>query len=129
MNYSPKLKKAMAEIREILDKHDIAGFVALHTPGYGEHMLKIDPSYSAAKYVTIPEEENQIGISVRIKTDEVGKEKARDLATYTTNMFHVLTEITGPTAMKLIEMSEYMDDHYNSDHDGPGHEGNNTQNN
>lgn len=30
MQYSPKLKVAMEEIKEILKKNDIAGFVVIH---------------------------------------------------------------------------------------------------
>lgn len=46
MQYSPKLKKAMAEIKAIADKYDIAAIVCLHTPGHGEYLLKVDPLYS-----------------------------------------------------------------------------------
>ena len=50
MQYSPKLKKAMAEIRTILDENDIGGSVILHTShkgrGNGEFHTKFDPSYS-----------------------------------------------------------------------------------
>jgi hypothetical protein len=31
MQYSPKLKKAMEEIKAVLNKHDIAASVILHT--------------------------------------------------------------------------------------------------
>lgn len=32
MQYSPKLKVAMDEVKDVLKKYDIAGFVVLHTP-------------------------------------------------------------------------------------------------
>ena len=44
MQYSPKLKRVLAEIKAILDKEDIAGSIVLHTPGFGEFLLKIDTS-------------------------------------------------------------------------------------
>lgn len=48
MQYSPKLKKAMEEIKRILKDHDIAASVVLHTPGHSEYYLRINPSYSCA---------------------------------------------------------------------------------
>lgn len=62
MNYSPKLKKAMAEIKEIMDKHDINGSIILHSPGFGEHFMKVDASYSCAKI-----ENTAHGPAIRIK--------------------------------------------------------------
>lgn len=41
-----KLKQARAEIEAVLKKHDIAGFVSLHAPGWGETFWNIWPSYS-----------------------------------------------------------------------------------
>jgi len=127
MNYSPRLKEAMRQIKQILDDNDIAGVVALHTPGFGEHLVKIDPTYSAAKIEHQPDG-NQ-AIRVKIKTEDVGKEKAKALATDTTNMFHVLTNMMGPQVMTLIEMDEFMEKNYKPDHFGPGPSSHTTQNN
>lgn len=43
---SPKLLRAMAAIKEILEEENIAGVIVLHTPGYVQTGIKIDPSYS-----------------------------------------------------------------------------------
>jgi len=62
MQYSPKLKIAMDEIKTILKKHDIAGLIILHTvqgqpivkngattvDGFAEFLYHINTSYSAA---------------------------------------------------------------------------------
>lgn len=48
---SPKLKQAMEQIKQILQAHDIAAVVVLHTPEHSEFLMKIDPSYSVAKLV------------------------------------------------------------------------------
>lgn len=48
MQYSPKLKKAAAEIKKILEEYDINGSVFLHTPGFSEYLHKINASYSCA---------------------------------------------------------------------------------
>lgn len=50
MNYNPKLKMAMEEIKTILAKYEIGAVVALHLPGFTEYLLKIDPPYSVAKW-------------------------------------------------------------------------------
>lgn len=93
MQFSPKLKTAMEEIKAILQKHDIAGYVVIHTPGFSEYLNHLDTSYSCAKA-------ESGGISVRINTNEVGKLKAKQLAEDTYNMIthfndnlmnHVLT--------------------------------------
>lgn len=47
MQYSPKLKNAMDEIKPILDKYDIGAMICLHTPGFTEYLNKVNTTYSA----------------------------------------------------------------------------------
>lgn len=54
-NYSPLLKEAMAEIKAVLSKHDIAGYVVLQTPGFSEFVLGISPTWSALRLERNPE--------------------------------------------------------------------------
>lgn len=69
MQYSPKLKKALQEIDDVMKKHDIGGVVVLHTPGFSEFKSYIDPSYSCAYFdYSIP---NAIGIRFRAKASEL----------------------------------------------------------
>src|SRR4051794_32984450 len=49
MQYSPKLKAAAEEIKQVLKKYDIAATCVLHTPGAIEYLFRVDPSYSCAK--------------------------------------------------------------------------------
>lgn len=42
----PRLKIARAEIEAVLQRHDLAGVVVLHTPGMTEFFYQIQPSYS-----------------------------------------------------------------------------------
>ena len=49
MQYSPKLKVAIEEIKQILKNNDIAGFVVIHTPGFSEFLNHVETSYSCAK--------------------------------------------------------------------------------
>lgn len=51
MQYSPKLKKAMEEIKKIVKKYDIGAMVILHTPGFSEFLNHVDPSYSVVQVV------------------------------------------------------------------------------
>lgn len=69
----------MAEIKAVLNKYDIAGFVVIHTPGHSEYLNHCVTSYSCA--TVTPE-----GVRLRLKEAEVGKEKARKLAADTCNM-------------------------------------------
>lgn len=36
----------MAEIRAVLLKHDIGGYILLHEPGFSEYLMQIAPSWS-----------------------------------------------------------------------------------
>lgn len=123
MQYSPKLKKAMQEIKEILEKNDIAGFVVLHTPGFSEYMNHLSTSYSCAEI--FPE-----GVRVRLKQAEVGKEKAKLLAEGTFNMIDHLTDVI------LRHADMYMNCHKNLESawegrslDGGSHTSHDQQNN
>ena len=52
--YSPKLKRAMKEIREIMTREDIGGLVVLNDgEGHGEYGLFLeDPSWSNIKFLS-----------------------------------------------------------------------------
>ncbi len=101
MQYSPKLKVAMAEIKAILDKHDIAGIVHLHTPGHGEYLVKINPSYSCAWV--------QDGVGYRLRTDPTdSKEIKHQLVTDTANMIGILTEMMANTSVSFIDFYELL---------------------
>ena len=79
MQYSPKLKKAMEDIKTILKENDITGVVVLHTPGFSEYLNHCTASYSCA---TVTHD----GIRLRLKQSELGREKAHQIANDTYNM-------------------------------------------
>lgn len=129
MQFSPKLKKAMAEIKEILDKHDIAGAVFLHTPGHGEHMLKVDPSYSCAFWNFTPGEEG-IRVRTRLQEDYGGDTAKRNQAqTDTVNMFSIFADMMGPHAIGMIDMLEMLGKHFDIDEEKGGATSQTTQDN
>jgi len=121
MQYSPKLKKAMEEIKAIVKKHDIAAVVVLHnaeatsvspdgwanTEGFCEYLLGISPSYSAA--AIIPDGR----FAVKGKAEHYGgdKRKRNKAVGDTANMLQVLAEQTGRLAVQLMEMEEILSAH------------------
>lgn len=124
MQYSPKLKMAMEEIKAVLKKHDIAGMAVIHTPGWSEWFINIQPTYSCAKL-------EGDHFHVRIKASHYNDDKKlRDqFVTDTTNMMHHLSKISGTLAMQLLEASQSLDKAVNADHFGGGSSSHTQQNN
>lgn len=124
MQYSPKLKKAMEQIKSILKEHDIAAFVLLHDErGFSEYLNAVSPSYSCA-FVSEPE-----GIRVRLKQAEVGKEKAKQLAEGTYNMIAHFADMIGKHAIMYIDAVKMLDEHWDADKFPGNDTGHTTQNN
>jgi len=128
MRYHPKLKKAMRQIQHIMDEHDIAGSIVLHTPGFGEHYMRINPSYSAAKFEPIPGQEGQ-QIRMHIKEKQIGKKRAKELAEGTTNMFTIMNELLLHHTVITQHMADDLNKRYNPDSSGSGHSSIESQNN
>lgn len=123
MQYSPKLKIAAKEIEEILAKHDIAGMIVLHTPGYGEFILNINTSYSCAWI-------QGDALRMRAKKAEFAtlaewKQKVSD----TSNMLNLLSDIGGRITMNLISASEMIDKAVGAEHQDGDETSHITQNN
>lgn len=110
MLFSPKLKKAMAEVREVLERHDLTGVVVLHSEDWGEYfsefLLKLNSTKSCA---TVEHGE----IRVRAKA---GDEKLL----YTANMLNLLAEVTGKTSLSLLKLSEMVDSITGASHSESG---------
>jgi hypothetical protein len=122
MQYSPKLKKAMEEIKEILKKNDIAGFVVLHTPGFSEYLNHVLTSYSCA--TVLPE-----GVRLRLKGSEVCREKAKELAEGTYNMITHLAKHIATNAEMYINCEEQLMEKWGGNSDSGTHSSHNQQNN
>ena len=114
MQYSPKLKKAMEEIKSILKKNDIAGIVVLHAlegeatvkkdsvhvHGFTEYLFNINTSYSAASI------ENE-RFKVKGKAIHYSSKKERDIKVAgAVNMLEHLSEWTGKLAMNVMDLSQ-----------------------
>jgi hypothetical protein len=101
MQYSPKLKKAMEQIKKLLTENDITGLVILHTPGFSEYLNHCTASYSCAK-------PDASGIRLELKAAEVGKERARELANGTFNMVHHFATQSAIHAQFYMDMEEML---------------------
>lgn len=104
MQYSPKLKKVMEQIKDILKENDIAAFVVLHDEkGFSEYLNAISPSYSCA-YIA------QGSMAFRLKGSEVGKERAKRIAGGTYNMVTHFADMLSKHAVMFIEAKELLKD-------------------
>lgn len=125
MEYSPKLKKAMQEIKAVIEKYDIAALVVLHTPGNSEYLLELSPTYSCAKF-----EGNNLRIRAKLVDDFKGDKKAhKQKLTDTSNMLSSLSETGGRTILSLMDVSDKLDKIIDAEHFGGGHTSHITQNN
>lgn len=125
MQYSPKLKMAMEEIKAIIKKHDVGAIVVLHSPGHCEYLNALEPSYSCVKI------ENGGKVILKTKSTHYnGDKKKRDeIATATSNMLSALGTVGGRLSMNVLELSKVLDEHINAEHTDGGHTSHDQQNN
>lgn len=84
----------MEEIQALLIEHDVAGVVILHTPGGGNSLVEISPSYSCAKF-----EGNGVEVVIKAEradfpSDEAMDKKLADTLSIFSAMNHFLPTIT-----------------------------------
>lgn len=124
MQYNPKLKKAAEEIKQILQKYDIAANVILHSPGHSEYLLHITPTYSCAWL-----ENGMIRFRAK-KKDYNGNAMIRDKKIADTlNMLRLLSDTAGRNALALIKVADQFDQIIGADHEDGEHTSHTTQNN
>jgi len=124
MQYSPKLKKAAEEIKQILHKYDIAANVILHAPGHSEYLLHITPTYSCAWI-----ENDMVRFRAR-KADYNGNTMIRDKKIADTlNMLRLLSDTAGQNALALLNVADQYDKIIGADHEDGEHTSHITQNN
>jgi hypothetical protein len=126
MQYSPKLKIAMEEIKAILDKHDIAAVVVLHEPSFIECLTRINPSYSCASFT-----EKEEGIRVRAKLEDFGgdQEIRNQKLADTANMLHNLSMVGMKICYDVGQVSVQVDKLLGAEHYGGDHTSHRQQNN
>lgn len=106
-----KLKDARAEIEAVLKRHDIAGFVTLHGPGWGEVFWNIWPSHSIL-VGDFP--------AIRIKSTlaEYGGDakKQRDDQAQTAQMVHHLATSMGGCALQFLQLANLLNTKLGAEH-------------
>lgn len=109
MQYSPKLKKVIAEIKAVIENNDLAGFVCLVEPGNSEYLHVINPSFSAAFFD---------GKEVRIKTKDlkISPNEKRKLLATTSNMLALLSTTVAQNGLSLCEVSQFIDKKIGAEH-------------
>lgn len=110
--YDPKLKEAMAEIRSICRKHDIAAYCALVSPTHSEFGLEITPTWSAAYW----ENKNEGKLRFRVKQAEVGKENARILIELTCHMVYQIRDLCAQGFQFAEGMTKLIEQQVEVDH-------------
>lgn len=126
MEYSPKLKKAAEEIKKILKENDIAGVVILHTPGYGEYVLNLSPTYSCVKVSP----QGEIRAKAKLQEDFNGdKEAWTETVKNTSNMLSIISHLGEPLLESVANLSFRVDMAVNAEHTGGNFKSDITQNN
>ena len=127
MQYSPKLKKAMAEITAVLEKYDIAGFIILTEPGFSEIHTKINPSWSSAR-VTGQGDNRRIEILGK-KSHFKNVQERNKVLSDTCNMVHHMTTLIVSQANGWIGLHDLCVKNYGlKEEGGHGYTGNDVQN-
>lgn len=105
-----------ADEKHILHAYNIA------PPGFSEYLNHLDTSYSCAKF------END-ELTFKLKTSEVGKEKAQHLAEGTFNMVTHLSDVLGPIALNFMNAQEMLKEKWGGEEFGGNLTSHNQQNN
>lgn len=130
MQYDPKLKKAMEQIKAVLEEHDIGASVVLHSPGFGETFMKVDPSYSCAFIQEDTEGRQGVRVRTRLQEDYNGDAAKRNKAQEdTVNMFSIMSEQVGKQALNFMEVMKLLESKFEITHTDGGFTSGNTQSN
>lgn len=124
MNYDPKLKKVMEQIKLILKANNVGASIVLHRPGFSEFYLHLNPNYSC---VTLDGDRLRIRAK---KEDYNGNTTKRDLAiTNSVNMIQHLADTSGQTSLMMYNVMEQLKKVMDIDSDDGDFTSHTTQNN
>lgn len=114
--YSDKLKLAMAEIKEVLTRHDIAGHVVLYDEHLSEYLLHVGPTWSVLRI-------EDGGLRFRSQIAEFGGDAdARRKATeLTTGMLRHFADLLMRDWMHFEKMLQSLAEHFVIEHSDPSH--------
>lgn len=107
MQYSPKLKRVMEDIKAILDKEDVGAIIILHEPGATEFVNKVNPSYSCASF-----EGDELRIKAKLQEDFGGDKQAwTQKVSDTYNMIHHFVSISANMYLTYSHIEQLMKKH------------------
>lgn len=124
MQYSPKLKRAIQEIKDILSREDIAGVIILHEPGFSEFLVKLNPTYYCARIM-----DGQLKVKSKKNDFRENPAMRERIVSNTANMLHMLGTNGGHCILPIMEMSSKLDRQIEAEHGKGGFSNHNTQNN
>ena len=113
-----KLKKAMEEIKFILDRYDIAGTVALSTNKDLEYLYRLTPSWSI---VTVEEETGYVGVKA-LRKDYSSKEEQVAAITDSANMMFGLRKVNQAIAGNLSTLTDMLEQKFDIDFKTSSHQ-------
>jgi len=107
MQYDPKLKKAMEEIKAIMHDAGIGGVVILHRPGFVEYLNKIDPPYACINI------DNLSTLKIRAKKDMYagGAEERNQVLADTANLLATVNHQLRNSLEAWAEIERIYTDH------------------
>ncbi len=115
----------MERIKAILKEYDLGASIVLHTPGFSEFLLKVDPSYSCVKT-----NGDEIRIKTRLQEDYNGDKKLRDKAIEdSVNMIGHFGDVNGKTALMFFELMDRIKKEIDVEETGGNMSSHTTQNN
>ena len=97
----PKLQEAMAEIRAVIQKHDIGGHVVLVSNTHAQYLYELSPSWSA---ITLSDSGE-----LRIRANRRDFKTAEDHQRVIEGSAHILAGIRDTTAIAAQNMEASMD--------------------
>lgn len=110
-----RLKRARIEIEAVLQRHDLAGVVVLHTPGMAEFFYQITPSYSVC-WIEEPHYLRVKSLAAHYAGDIAAQ--MRDQAA-TANMTVALAEELGRAASMFRAVDDVVTAKLQAEHTGP----------
>ena len=104
--YDAKLKEAMAEIKAILDKHDIGGSINLVSKTHSEFRFHF-PSWSAAQF-----ENGGEGIQIKCKREDYpSKKDQKEALELTCHVLLSIRDLCGKAFMAMDQIRGMIESH------------------
>ncbi len=115
----------MERVKAIMKEYDIAGTVILHTPGFSEFLIKIDPSYSCARL-----NGDELRIRAKLQEDFGGdKEAWNKKIEDTVNMIDHLGDVGGNISLNMFKTMDLLKQNLDIESTKGNYSSHTTQNN